>query len=281
MKKLTTITLLTIVSTFAVFAQNGKTEQEILKFIADYDQAYVNKDIAFAERIWANNYVISTDTGERQNRAESLESARKEWSDPNPKYKLLSFKSVNDSLHINGSTAIASGGWTSEKIAGDNPKAAPHIDTGRYTLALEKQKGKWMVVAEHYSETPHDRKAMEAQVLKLGREYGEMIRRGDAAEIEKILDDDYLYTDSKGKMINKAEDLASFKSGVKFDFTETTDQKVKIVGNNIAVETGTFRFKGTDKDGKSFEGNERYTTTWIARNGQWKIVSDHSSEIKK
>lgn len=273
--------MLIIISAISAFAQS-KTEQEILKFIADYDQAYVNEDISFPERVWADDYVISTETAEKQNRTGALEEARKEKANTNRKYKLLSFKSTNDTMHISGNTAIVSGTWTSSVVSTDNLKAEPHIDNGRYTMALEKRDGKWMVIAEHFSEAPHDKKMMEAAVLKMGQQYGEMIKRGDAAEIEKILDNDYLYTDEDGKVKNKAEDLATYKDPkTKIELAETTDQKVRVVGNNVAIETGTFRLKGIGKDGKAFDSNYRYTTTWIARNGQWKIISDHTSEIKK
>jgi len=278
MKKLTTIWLLIIVSATMALAQTSD-EKEVLKFIADYDQAYLNKDVAFAERVWADNYVLSTDIAKKENRAQSLEGARKDKADPNPKYKLLSFKSVNDSMHIAGNTAIVSGSWTSSVVPTEDLKSEPHIDTGRYTMALEKRSGKWVIVAEHYSETPHDKKAMEAQVLKMGQEYTKMIRNQDATAIERILFDEYLYTNEKGKVKNKAEDLASYKnSDTKFEVFEISDQKVRVISNNAAVETGTIRFKGSAR-GKPFDGSERYTTTWISRNGQWKIVADHTSTI--
>ncbi len=161
-------------------------------------------------------------------------------------------------------------------------KAEPHVDNGRYTMVLEKRNDNWMVLAEHNSEAQHDKKMMEQQVLKMGQEYNNMIVRGDATEIEKILADDYIYTDDKGKVLNKAEDLATYKNRQsKIESAEITDQKVRIVGNNGAIETGTFHVKGTDKDGKPFEETERYTTIWKASNGQWKIVGDHTSAIKK
>ena len=280
MKKITTIAVLIIISVISVFAQT-KDEKEILQFIADYDQAYVNKDVDFAERVWANNYIFSYE-GTSQNRAKSLEEARTEKNNPNPSYKLLSFKSVNDSMQIVGNLAIVSGSWTLSVVPTGDLKAEPHIDNGRYTMVLEKRNGKLMLIAEHISEAPHDKKLMETTVLKMGREYGEMIRRGDVAEIEKILADDYLYTDEDGKVLTRAEDLATYKNrSSKYDSVESTDQKVRTVGNNGAVETGTFRVKGTDKDGKALDKSYRYTTTWMARNGQWKIVADHTSEIKK
>lgn len=147
-------------------------------------------------------------------------------------------------------------------------------------MFLEKKAGQWLIVAEHFSESPHDRKSMEAAVLKRGREYNGLIKKGDTAEIEQFLDEDYLYTDGKGVVRNKSEDLATYKKrDSKIDSVETVDQKVRVIGNSAAVETATFRVTGKDKDGKAFVESERYTTTWIWRNGQWKIIADHSSRI--
>jgi len=56
---------------------------------------------------------------------------------------------------------------------------------------------------------------------------------------------------------------------------------VRVLGNNVAVETGTIRFKGAGHDGKPFDGSERYTTTWVWRGGRWQIAADHTSMSKQ
>ncbi len=181
-----------------------------------------------------------------------------------------------------GNVAVASGTWTWSGVPLGNLQGEPHTDTGRYTMVLEKRGGKWMIVAEHYSEAPHDKKVLEAQVLKMGQEYVRLIKNKDVVAIEKMLADEYQYTDKDGKIKNKAEDLASYQENRgKLEMFEIADQKANVLGNNSAVETGIVRFKGIDKDGKPFEGSERYTTTWVWRNGRWQIAADHTSEIKK
>ena len=52
-----------------------------------------------------------------------------------------------------------------------------------------------------------------------------------------------------------------------------------VIGNATAVETGTVRYRGSEK-GKAIEETERYTTTWVMRGGRWQIVADHTSVIK-
>ena len=279
MKKLTTIWLLIIVSATSAWAQS-KDEKEILKVIADYDQAFINQDIGFLENNLADDYIISGDDGTSKNRMQTIEEARKEKTTPTG--KTVSFKSVSDGVRVVGNIAVATGDWMWSGTSIGNPQGEPHNDKGRYTMVLEKRSGKWKVIAEHFSEAAHDKKMMEAQVLKMGQEYGKIILRGDAAEVERILADEYTYTNEKGEVKNKAEDVAGYKDRKsKLESAETTDQKVRLIGNNVAIETGTFRVKGTDKDGKPFDETERYTTTWVWRGLRWQIAADHTSEIKK
>lgn len=277
MKKLTTLLLLIFVSAITTLAQTGD-EKDILKFIAAYDQSYINKDVSFVENNLADDYTIADAYGAFKNRAQTLEGIRKEMA--NPTEKMLSFKSTNDTVRVVGNVAVATGAWAWSGVSMSDGKGEPHSDTGRYTMVLEKRKGKWMLVTEHYSEAAHDKKAMEAQVLKMGQAYNKMISESDAAAIEKILAEEFYYTDDKGKFLNKTEEMATYKNRQsKISSAETTEQKVRVVSSNVAVETGIFHVKGTDKDGKPFNETDRYTTTWVWRDLRWQIVSDHTSTI--
>ncbi|CAN5670096.1 hypothetical protein BH24ACI2_BH24ACI2_16340 [soil metagenome] len=280
MKKLIAIATLTILSSVLAFAQTSKDEQEILKIHNGLDQAFLKKDITAFERVLADDYVTSSPSGKMTNRAEALEDIRKEMASTS--YKVLTAVSDNLKAKVSGNMGFVTGNWSSTTVSNDDATAEPHKDTGRYTGVYEKRGGKWLLVADHWSEAPHDRKLMEQQVLKMGKEYGEMIRRGDAAAIERILADDYLYTDEKGKVKNKAEDLATYKNReYKIESVEQSDQKVRVIGNNAAIETANFRVKGTGKDGKPFDDTYRYTTTWVWRGGRWQVAADHTSMIKQ
>ena len=251
-----------------------------MKIHTGLDQAYLKGDIAAFERVLADDYVYSNPYGKMFNRAQNLEEMRKEIAKPT--YRVLTATSDDVKVKVSGNMAFVTGNWASTTVPPDNANAEPHKDTGRYTGIYEKRGGKWLLVAEHFSEAPHDRKLMEQQVLKMGQEYSKMIQGSDTTAIEKILADDYLYTNEQGKVKNKAEDLASYKDRKsKLESVETTDQKVRVIGNNAAIETGTFRVKGTDKDGKPFDETERYTTTWVWRGGRWQIAADHTSTVKK
>jgi ketosteroid isomerase-like protein len=253
-------------------------EQEILKIHQGLDQAFIKKDIAYFENLFAADYVYSDPQGRMMDRTSGIAELKKEWADTS--YKALGSTSENPKVKIIGNTALITSDWTFKSQA-TVPDAIEHVDRGRYTGVYEKRDGKWMLIAEHFSEAPHDRKLMEQQVMAAGQQYAQIIKAQNAAGAEQILADEYLSTNEEGKVKTKAEDVAGFKTGeTKIEVADITDQKVRVIGNSAAVESGTFHVKGSNK-GKPFDETERYTTVWIWRNGRWQVVADHVSQVKK
>jgi ketosteroid isomerase-like protein len=160
-------------------------------------------------------------------------------------------------------------------------------------VAFEKRRGRWMVIAEQDTEQPNDDKLMEQQVLKAGREYNDLMKRlksglsytelekkGDIAALRRMLADDYLYTSRDGKISTKTQDVEGYRTNqVKLESAVFLDQKVRMVDNYTAVETGMIRYVGTNA-GKPFDITKRYTTTWVGWSGRWQIVADHTSVVE-
>lgn len=278
MKKLTFIAFFIIASVFAAFAQT-KDERELLKFIGDYDRAYMTNDIAFVERNLAEDYIFVLD-GERKNRAELLAEIREDIA--KPMMFVRDLRSKNETLRVVGDVAVATGLIEWKETPKDNPRGEANAGQERYTLAWERRGGRWLLLSEHISSIRRDRAAMEAEVTKASQEYTEMIRRRDVAAIERVLAEEYFLTNEVGQIRNKAQELERVKnSPYKLESLTMSEQKVRVYNGNIAVETGKVNYKGTDKDGKPSAGIERYTTTWIRRDGRWQIVSDHLSDVKE
>ncbi len=276
MKNIFFIPALVLALAISSFAQTA--EQEILKIHQGLDQAFIKKDMAYFENVMAADYVYSDPQGKMFDRTGNIEQLKKEWADTS--YKVLSATTENPKVQILGNTALITADWTFTSQA-TVPDAIEHLDRGRYTGVYEKREGKWMLIAEHFSEAPHDRKLMEQQVMKAGLQYAQIIKGQNAASIEQILADDYLFTDEDGKVKTKAEDVADYKKGeTKIEVADVSDQKVRIVGNAAAIETGAFHVRGTNK-GKPFDDTERYTTVWVWRGGRWRVVADHVSNVKK
>ena len=120
--------------------------------------------------------------------------------------------------------------------------------------------------------------SVEQELIKLEQDWTNANLKADVAFLNRILAEDRTYTDNDGVLWTKAQDLAVIKSGeLVLSSMVTDDMKVRIYGD-AAVVTGRNTVKGTLK-GKDISGQERWTDTWIRRDGRWQCVATHSSRI--
>lgn len=118
-----------------------------------------------------------------------------------------------------------------------------------------------------------------AKRLSSGKTHDDLVKSGDIETLTKILADEYIYTDPKGVVYNKTEELNFYKNNsIVLNALELNDQKIYVDGNT-AIENGVIRFKGTHA-GKPLDFTKRYTTTWIWRGGRWQILADHASKVE-
>ncbi|MEO5983993.1 MAG: nuclear transport factor 2 family protein [Ferruginibacter sp.] len=274
MKKIFITTILITLSFADLFAQ--KAEQEIRTLIENYDKASLKNDIPFFERLFAADYIISTSNGSTMNRTVSLADMQKQKDKPT--YKFIATKSDSVQVKVSGNMAVVTGKWLSTTQALDDPTAKLHNDVGRYTSVLEKRNGKWMMIAEHVSEKPHTAAELEPGVRKASEDYDKAWETKNAELFSSLLTDDYMSTNETGKIRYKTDDIAQMTSADLVLTSNTADDKKFRMYRNTAVETGHYSVSGSYK-GKAFSENGRYTSTWIYRDGKWKMAADHTSHI--
>ena len=118
----------------------------------------------------------------------------------------------------------------------------------------------------------------EQELIKHENEWAEAWVKSDVAFQGRITADDYTWISPWGEVFSKADNLALLKSGV--DLIESwvlTEMKVRVYGD-AAVVTGLSTIKETFK-GRDVGGQERWTHTWVRRDGRWQCVAAQSSEI--
>jgi ketosteroid isomerase-like protein len=119
----------------------------------------------------------------------------------------------------------------------------------------------------------------EAAIRTLEEKWDGANLKGDAAALGSIFDDTFITTDAEGKVRTKAEVLAALKSGdVKYQAAKADEIKVYLHGDT-AVVSGRWKGKFTEK-GKPMDVTERFTDTFIKRNGQWRCIASHGSSLK-
>ncbi len=115
---------------------------------------------------------------------------------------------------------------------------------------------------------------VEADLLKLEREWLDAYMKRDVAALERIEADDFSITYSTGDSRTKAQELAHLKSNSDGEGTfklSTEDTKVRVYGDTTVL-TGTLIQQRVD-NGKEINLRVRYTNVWVKRNGRWQVVA--------
>ena len=125
-----------------------------------------------------------------------------------------------------------------------------------------------------------DAKAVEAKIKELGDAWGKAIMQKDTSLLDPIVADDFIGTNSKGKVSTKKEMYAAMKGDTDTYTSATdTDVKVHVFGNDVAVATGSSTEKGNTKEGKEFTRKYQWTDTWMQRGGKWQVIASQSAQI--
>ena len=101
----------------------------------------------------------------------------------------------------------------------------------------------------------------------------------DVAALDRLIDDDLLFTGPNGDLATKAEDLAAHGSGVvRFRAHEPEELRIRKVGADVAVVALRTRLI-VEVHGVTHRGTFRYTRVWHRQGGSWRIVAGHVSEV--
>jgi len=120
--------------------------------------------------------------------------------------------------------------------------------------------------------------SVEQELIKLENEWGDAYVKHDPATFDKMVTDDFFATMADGTVYTKAQAHEFIKTyeGVITSFV-ADEWKVRVYGDAAVVTA-----RNTTKmqvAGKEVISQERFTDTWIRRDGRWKCVAAHNSAI--
>jgi ketosteroid isomerase-like protein len=119
---------------------------------------------------------------------------------------------------------------------------------------------------------------IEQALLQVERDWEQANAKNDSAALDRILAQEYVNTDSDGRLTTREEVMARRKSGaVKYTAFTQGDYKVHVFVD-AAVVTGRATMKQM-RDGKDYTGQERFTDVFVRRDGRWQAVATHSSRV--
>ncbi|MGH9498460.1 MAG: nuclear transport factor 2 family protein [Terriglobales bacterium] len=128
------------------------------------------------------------------------------------------------------------------------------------------------------AQVPHAT-ATEGKLIALENAWNQAQIHHDARVLESLVGDHFIYTDTDGSVMNKAQFLADAQD-MDYKANSATDDEWKIdVYDNTAVVSGRYHTKGTYKK-KAFDHYGRFTDTWVYLNGQWQCVASHTTLVQ-
>ena len=126
-----------------------------------------------------------------------------------------------------------------------------------------------------FSQTKSRGSKTEREVRKADADFHKAFAMEDAAALQSLLTDNFLWTHSTGEVWSKQEIIERIKTGkLQYDIAETDDVKVYLY-RDTAVVSGhaTRRYPGKDTFWL------RYTAVYVKIGGKWKAAAFHSSHV--
>ena len=121
--------------------------------------------------------------------------------------------------------------------------------------------------------------ADEGKILALENAWNQAQLQHDSGAVSQLLSESFVYTDTDGSVMNKAQFLEDLKDPA-YQAALVTNENVKVYSyKGAAIVAGTYHTKGKYK-GKAFDHWGRFTDTWVFQDNTWVCVASHTTLIK-
>ena len=116
------------------------------------------------------------------------------------------------------------------------------------------------------------------KVLALENVWNQAVVHRDTKALDVLFDNLLIYVEYDGRLMTKAEYLASVRhSNANPDHVTTEGMRAQVYGSAVVV-TGIYREKGVE-GGKPFQRRGRFVDTWVYKDGNWVCVGAQATLI--
>lgn len=150
--------------------------------------------------------------------------------------------------------------------------------------ALDTNRNSAIATASPAKETV-DRGAIEAELLKLEREWADANKTHNAEAVKRLVADDAVIVYPDGSTATKVDEVRTIESGaITADAFEMIDSKVTVIDGDSAFVSG----RSVIKNGKSavpnkkpidISGEYRFLDVYAKRDGKWQAVASQATKI--
>jgi hypothetical protein len=118
---------------------------------------------------------------------------------------------------------------------------------------------------------------MSSELLNLSECWFRAWLEKDAATVERLAAEDYVYISPNGAVLDRQAILAVIRSpSYRLDHGTRTDVVVRVMGNEAAVVRHRYQGAGSF-EGTSFTDDHRCVMVWEKVAGQWRLVMEQCS----
>ena len=141
------------------------------------------------------------------------------------------------------------------------------------TVTYTQTRDKGISVKAHRSE-------IERTLLRLENEWAQVDVTNDRSVFQLIIAPDFVSTSRSGKFFGSRQAWVDDWEYEGVKTATNSDMRVSVYDDNVAVVTGVDTTTGTDKAGKDWAHQDRFTDTWVKRNGVWQCVAEHVTRLR-
>lgn len=131
------------------------------------------------------------------------------------------------------------------------------------------------------SQTPGKQESaaeIQKEVIAADNARYEAMAKLDMAALDRLHGDEFIFVNTKGKMLNKAEYLEEIRSGaLKFMSVNTDDYHFSIYGDTVVMNgraTSVVEYHGVVN-----KQPRRFTSVFVKMQGQWRLVAHQATLI--
>jgi uncharacterized protein (TIGR02246 family) len=122
---------------------------------------------------------------------------------------------------------------------------------------------------------------MSSELHDLGERWFQAWLEKDAATVERLMADDYIYVGPSGMILDRQAILAIIRSpSYRLDHGTRSEVVVRALGQDAAVERHRYQGAGSF-EGNSFTDDHRGVMVWEKQAGQWRLVMEQCSFSSK
>lgn len=116
------------------------------------------------------------------------------------------------------------------------------------------------------------------QIIEMENRLIQAMKTSNVQELDALIADDLIFTGHDGKMYTKEMDLKAHREkGIEIFSLETSEQIIHIE-DGVAIVSVRKDISGS-YFGDIEVGIYRFTRVWKLRNGDWKIIAGHSTQV--